>query len=73
MNAFYAALCVNEFLARLHPYRWDKNGLFATYRYSLAQAMAYMEADAGSTTAALARYRGRGDMNPLLDMPEMSQ
>jgi len=33
----FASLAVNEFLARLHPYRDDANKHFATYRLSLTQ------------------------------------
>lgn len=70
VNMFFASLAVNEFLARLHPYRDDENKHFATYRYSLSQAQIYKEGE-GDTCRLLARHVGRGDVNPLLDMPEL--
>jgi len=70
VNMFFASLAVNEFLARLHPYRDDDNRLFATYRFSLSQAQIYTDDD-GEPCRLLARNVGRGDVVPLLDMPEL--
>ena len=63
---------MNEFLARLHPYRDDDNKYFATYRLSLTQAQLYTEAE-GEPCRVLARHVGRGDTRLLLDMPELSE
>jgi hypothetical protein len=71
VNMFFASLAVNEFLARLHPYRDDNNGRFAVYRFSLSQAQIYMEPE-GEQCKLLSRHVGRGDAKPLLDMPELS-
>jgi hypothetical protein len=72
VNMQFASLAVNEFLARLHPYRDDANAHFATYRFSLTQAQLYTEAE-GEPCRVLARHVGRGDTRLLLDMPELSE
>lgn len=71
VNMFFASLAVNELLARLHPYRDDDNGRFAAYRFSLSQAQTYTEPE-GAPCKLLLRHIGRGDVRPLLDMPELS-
>lgn len=71
VNFFAASLAVNEFLARLHPYRDDDNGEYAIHRFSLSQGVFYREGE-GEPCRLLARYAGRGDMRPLLNLPELS-
>lgn len=71
VNMLFAAMAVNELLARLHPYRDDGNADFATYGLSLTQAQFYSESD-GEPCRVLARYVGWGDVKPLLDMAELS-
>lgn len=72
VNMQLASMAVNEFLARLHPYRYDPNGDFAVHRVSLIQGATYMEAD-GKPCTVLPRHAGRGDVCPLLDMPALSE
>jgi hypothetical protein len=72
VNTLYAALCVNEFLARLHPFRWESNSQFAVHRYALARSDIYRDTDTGGS-ARLRRYIGRGDLVPLLDMSHLSE
>lgn len=71
LNSLIASLAVNELLARLHPYRLDPNSDYAIHRISLSHGIYEYLADAESCTL-LARHVGRGDVNPLLDMPELS-
>lgn len=71
VNMQLASLTVNEFLARLHPYRLDENGEFATVTMSLSQGELYRERD-GEPCRVFARHLGRGDVDPPLDMPELS-
>jgi hypothetical protein len=71
VNTYFAAMAVNELLARLHPYRIEDNGQFATYRANLVQARLLQEED-GRPCPALAPKTGRGDTKPLLGMPELS-
>jgi hypothetical protein len=72
INLQMAAAAVNEFLARLHPYRLDDNADSAIVRTSFVQAMEYRE---GEQTASgmFAPHIGKGDVRPLLLMPELSE
>lgn len=71
VNMFYAALAVNELLARLHPFRDDENSRFAQNSISLSQSR-FLSGPDGAPDLALAKHAGRGDRVPLLDMPEFS-
>ena len=71
LNTLVASLAVNEFLARLHPYRLDPNGDYAVHRISVSHGIYEHEAD-GDPCPALARHVGRGDVAPLLDWAELS-
>jgi hypothetical protein len=72
VNMHLASAAVNEFLARLHPYRLDDNREFAVVRPSLIQGNLYRQEE-GKPSEGLARNVGRGDVCPLLDMPELSE
>jgi hypothetical protein len=72
VNMLYASLAVNEFLARLHPYRDDGNDGFAWFGSSLTQARFFQAAD-GEPCPSLSRHVGRGDTMPPLDMPALSE
>jgi hypothetical protein len=69
-NTFYSALVVNEFLARIHPYRHDENSKFRNYCFSLAQNQFYELLFDDNPCPSLAKYAGRGDMTPLLNIPQ---
>ena len=71
LNSLIASLAVNEFLARLHPYRLDPNGDYAINRISLSHGIFDHEPD-GSPCPVLSRHVGRGDVEPLLDWAELS-
>jgi hypothetical protein len=72
LNTLIASIAINELLARLHPYRIDPNGDFAIVRVSLSHAIYDHEPD-GPPCAVIGRHMGRGDVEPLLDMPELSE
>jgi molybdopterin/thiamine biosynthesis adenylyltransferase len=72
VNMHMASTAVNEFLARLHPYRWDDNSDFATVRTSFIQAANYREVE-DEASGAFFRHIGKGDAIPLLLMPELSE
>jgi len=72
VNMHYASLAVNEFLARLHPYRDDGNDGFAWFGSSLTQARFFQARD-GEPCPSLSRHVGRGDVTPQLDMPALSE
>ena len=71
LNSLLASLAVNEFLARLHPYRLDPNADYAVHRLSLSHGIYEHEED-GALCPVLARHVGRGDLSPLLDWAELS-
>jgi len=72
LNSLIASLAVNELLARLHPYRLDHNSEFAVHRLSLSHGI-YEHLGDGEACPVFARHTGRGDVVPLLDMPELSE
>lgn len=71
LNSLIASLAVNEFLARLHPYRTDPNGDYSINRISLTHGIFDHEPD-GSPCPVLGRHVGRGDVEPPLDWAELS-
>lgn len=73
VNTQFAATLVNELLARLHPYRLDSNAEFAVIRLSLAQMQTYCEREDDEAGRAFSRHVGRGDVTPLLEMPQFSE
>ena len=72
VNMHFASMAVNEFLARLHPYRDDPNDGYSWTSTSLTQMQSYAKAD-GAACVRLSKHVGRGDLNPLLDMPILSE
>lgn len=71
VNMVYAALAVNELLARLHPYRLDPNAEYDRHTISLSHGI-YEHAAHDVPCALLSNHLGRGDVIPLLDMPALS-
>ena len=63
LNSLLASLALNEFLARLHPYRLDPNADYAVHRLSLSHGIYEHEGD-GAPCPVLARHVGRGDVSP---------
>lgn len=72
LNMLIASFAVNELLARLHPYRLDPNAEFAVRRVSLSHGI-FESANDGRPCAALSKHVGRGDVEPLLEWPELSR
>jgi hypothetical protein len=72
INMQMASTAVNEFLARLHPYRYDDNGDSAIVRTSFIQAAEYREREPAASGMFHAQI-GKGDLRPLLSMPELSE
>lgn len=71
VNTFFAALCVNEFLARLHPYRNQSNDEYAYVGGNLSEMQFFPEGES-APCAVLARHVGKGDVTPLLERPSLS-
>jgi hypothetical protein len=72
INMQMASTAVNEFLARLHPYRYDDNADSAVVRTSFIQGTMYREPEPFFSAAFMAHI-GKGDVRPLLSMPELSE
>jgi hypothetical protein len=71
VNMFFASLAVNEFLARLHPYRTEHNRDSALFCVSLSGLFMIREPD--SWQSSTARLLARGDVEPRLDLPSLSE
>lgn len=71
INMLFAAFAINEFLARIHPYRDEGNHGFAKTCMSLTQGEFYNEAE-DWPCEVFKKYIGRGDMVPFLNMPTFS-
>lgn len=72
INMQMASTAVNEFLARLHPYRFDDNAESAIVRTSFISNEHLREAD-GKPSGRFFPQIGKGDVRPLLSMPELSE
>jgi hypothetical protein len=72
INMQMASCAVNEFLARLHPYRLDANAESAVVRSSFMQGIQYREDD-GEPSGMFSNIIGCGDTEPPLGMPELSE
>ena len=72
VNMFAASLAVNEFLARLHPFREEPNATWAAVEFSLASMELFRDPDEG-ICEIMAGKVGRGDVTPLLDMLELAE
>jgi ThiF family len=71
VNMIYAALAVNEILARLQPFRLESNAEYARHTISLSHGI-YDHAGHGKPCELFAKHVGRGDVRPLLYMPALS-
>lgn len=71
INMQVASMAVNEFLARIHPFRYDSNSNFAITRISFSDSYVQSEDD-GKPDPYLAKFVGRGNMTPMLNMPELN-
>ena len=71
VNMFFSSLVVQEFLARLHPFRNSTNRSYSIVRGNLMEPYLVSEAD-GEPCSILPRHVGRGDVEPLLERPDLS-
>jgi hypothetical protein len=72
INMQMASIAVNEFLARLHPYRYDDNADSAVVRTSFIHPGEYREPEPPAS-GMFAAHVGKADVDPLLSMPELSE
>jgi len=71
VNMLLAAVIVNDFLARLHPYRNRSNRDYAYIGCNFCEMQFFPEPE-GANCEVLERHLGRGDVTPLLDRPALS-
>jgi hypothetical protein len=71
VNTFFAALVVNEFLARLHPYRNQPNAEYAYVGANLSEMQFFPEGES-APCPVLQKHVGRGDVVPLLERASLS-
>jgi hypothetical protein len=71
LNMFAAALAINEFLARLHPFREEPNGSYASVTFSLASMELITDPENG-ICETLGGCVGMGDTTPLLGLLELA-
>lgn len=71
INMQVAATAVNEFLARLHPYRNVDNQDIDIVRIMFGECMTYGEAQP-EPCLFFSKFVGKGDIEPLLNNPELS-
>jgi hypothetical protein len=72
VNMFASSLAVNEFLARLHPYREYSNQYFSSVQFSLASMELIMDPEE-NICEILKRKVGFGDTKPLLGEMELAE
>ena len=66
INMQAACMAVNDFLARIHAYRFDGNHEFGAQRFRLVHGCYENETDTGRPHPLLDRYRGAGDKSILV-------
>lgn len=71
VNAFFASLVVNEFLARLHPYRNSQNKNYAYVGVNFSEMQFYTEPET-TPCPLLEEHVGKGDVVPLLERASLS-
>ena len=72
VNVPFAGLAVNELIARLHPFRENHNRAYAKIGMSLSELAFYPEAEPSAVCRYMSKQVGRGDVAPLLNLPELS-
>jgi hypothetical protein len=72
INMQMASIAINEFLARLHPYRLDSNSESAIVRVGFVHGAEYREREPAAS-GLFFPHIGKGDVSPLLSMPELSE
>lgn len=72
INMFAASLGVNEFLARLHPFREEPNVKHACVAFSLASMELFSDKEEGCCKIISIKV-GHGDVCPLLGQLELSE
>lgn len=74
INNQISTLAINDFLARIHTYRYVNNNDFASTTFNFCDwSLVYNKEEKYDQTNIFKNYVGRGNMSPLLDMPIFSK
>ncbi|MDA3616681.1 HesA/MoeB/ThiF family protein [Polluticaenibacter yanchengensis] len=73
VNMQVASTAVNDFLARVHPYRNICNSEIETIRVMISDCSTFYEDGIVEQCPLFSKQTGRGDVFPLLDIIELSQ
>jgi len=71
INMFYSSMAVNDFLARIHPFRIQANKECAIQRFVLSDPY-FKNESADDIDPYFFKFVGRGEVYPLLGLPELS-
>ncbi|MBE9064104.1 ThiF family adenylyltransferase [cf. Phormidesmis sp. LEGE 11477] len=72
VNMLLASLAVNDFLARLHPYREEPNSTIASIAVSLSSLEIFVDPEE-EPCPMLQAFVGHGDCSPLLGLMELME
>jgi len=72
INMLASSLAVNEFLSRIHNIKSEDLSDYDIIRFSLTDYYLINEKSCHEVDVLLSKNIGRGDLNPLLNMPEFS-
>jgi len=71
VNTMIASMAMNDFLARLHPYRNNSNAEVGSISVNLREPLFMTEED-GEPDEGMSRWVGLGDITPILAMPSLA-
>jgi len=71
VNTMIASMAMNDFLARLHPYRNNPNSEVGSIYLNLREPRFMTEVD-GEPDEGMSRWVGLGDITPILAMPSLA-
>lgn len=66
LNMQAACMAFNDFMARIHGYRFDDNGEFGTQKFRLVHGCYENSADTGTPHRLMEKYLGTGDASLLV-------
>jgi hypothetical protein len=73
VNTVLSGMAVNELIARLHRFRHDDNRESAIIGINISENVLYPEQEPALPCKVISKHFGRGDISPLLDLPELSE
>ncbi len=70
LNMLASSLAVNEFMARIHKYKFNENSEFDFYCFNLTQSR-LVKQSYPDDCSIMKKYLGKGDIEPLINNPEV--